>query len=667
MQANFTTGTDTSPVGTIHTPRHETRTDNRLPVTAAPHHRAPIIGSVHPSLYRLAPAGRSLLGPPRVEIDINAPASTVNATAQITDRPIAEVVDNALFRAGRHEPYQAARAVAADMRHLGLANDTVLKLLPDEMRLPFFLEQMRFVDMAAGDTVPASTLALIPLYRDADPADRVAIGQQLTRAATLVRQLETTSGHPKRQEQVMDNMHAFARVRTNDRELSDMMFTAIASNFESFHSTKSHALKLLDTFFKSPAHDDAAKAAKTDALSGLLLNSIRHAGSNHTVKEIVNAWRDQMNEQWLTAEQRHRLTLDLISVMPDMEASLQLVTSKYSPQAKALKYIKRLLDHVPLMHGGYLPPRITPERRAELHTALARLDGDVDTVRRNLTREGVLRTGNWNPLITGALLDGMLSFSGGVVVQGVIGQAAVAAAGGVLAVSATAAPLIAGGALLAAGAALSVRRVYQRGMSQSNQTRLREIIDREVTDGRQRNVRTTEPPTIAHHENLRRRMPFWEATFKNFARLEPSRQFTMLDEFLRETHSTATAVFRQRLCRNLGPAYVALAEALPHMEARVQVQIYDELAKFLGKPKSPDQPLLGREEFDAIDGALPARFKDNTLGDDPRTRYDNWSFTGSAPTVTWKLSDDELVDSPFLDNQTSLDDVDRWGIGGSGT
>jgi hypothetical protein len=79
-------------------------------------------------------------------------------------------------------------------------------------------------------------------------------------------------------------------------------------------------------------------------VSGLLRTGITSANSNYTAKRIMDTWCAEMigreggNRQVRrpNAEQRCKLTLDLIRSLPEMDSTFQAFTSKYNPQAKAL-------------------------------------------------------------------------------------------------------------------------------------------------------------------------------------------------------------------------------------------------------------------------------------------------------------------------------------------
>jgi hypothetical protein len=144
-----------------------------------------------------------------------------------------------------------------------------------------------------------------------------------------------------------------------------------------------------------------------------------------------------------------------------------------------------------------LPP-VSEHDRIALLAELAKMDASVSTARRNPSRDTVQRHG------------GMISF-------GISGPAVGATIAGFALVVTSAALPITGGAL-AAGSALVGAVSYARAMRPSNQSRLREIIDRELPY----------PARDGNHQlrakHMIDRAPLWTSLFENFKSLDNHRQ-----------------------------------------------------------------------------------------------------------------------------------------------
>ena len=370
-------------------------------------------------------------------------------------------------------PMQAAHKVLDRANRSGWDIPTTLQHLPDELRLPFFLAHARQVDAdpKTNALFADESLSAIPHHRETPEAGRAGSRGELRQAAYLVRQMQLKQGHRKDQANILERMRSFAAGLRDTSPLRYAMFTVIAANFDKLDRTKSDALRILQAGFSNPEvpPSDDSKLWRTDAVSGMVNTAVKDAGSNYTVKNVVNTWRDQMQKAGLTGEMCVKLTIDLIDTLPDMHTSLQAVTSRYNPQAKALKYIGQLLTGDLKDRGGQ-SIALTDVHRATIVLKLADKADQVDTSLRN-PRRSTIGTAR-SMLSQGPVRRGAVAGAASGTVAGV--ASAVLAAG-----AATLSTVTAGAVVIpvAIGAALHYRHAQQP----SNADRLRDIVRDSMT------------------------------------------------------------------------------------------------------------------------------------------------------------------------------------------
>jgi hypothetical protein len=541
---------------------------NHLGTTTANGH-----GNVNHSQLALAPPAQAPF-PPHYALS-NESQATLNeyrnkthqstavaqgTSAAETTRHALEIMEQALAHANSRKlsPTQAARLAGSMARTMELNHVTVLQHLPEALRLPYFLDHARFHEDAGNVLAREINMKFLPLY-DAVRAEndnaRRGVSGKLKEAAKLMRRLETTSGEPKRQIKVLADMQAFALGLPGGSELRYAMFSTTAANFDRLKETKTHALHVLDVGFNKPATlpNDVTKLWRTDALSTLLSTSFRHMQSTYSAKMTVNIWRDQMLDSNLTANQKQKLTLDLIAALPHMGASMQALTSRYNPQAKALKYLDRLIDQKPLIRNDPATKiNVTLEERIKLTAALVDMHSHMHTGARNLSMTNAAAPEIHNRLMLGIT---------GAIAGGVIGGLSVIAAGPVLPV------LVIGGGVVMAASTTGVQapKVFQGMRNESNKLHLLHTVSHSLDNNK--------PLSIAANDRVPQAVlcqsQCWKGLFENIGELSRKDQQGRMNTFRTRyneyrDHPWNSEEAQLNVYRAQVPAYAALAKALPH-------------------------------------------------------------------------------------------------------